>query len=126
MKKTAGPMKLALAQYRELESFAQFGSDLDAQTKKALDHGKKSVELLKQKQFSPVSLPKQVASIYALNNNLLTAIPTEKLQSWEQGFYSFLDASKSDLLTAIASSWGDETVDSLKQAIAEYNESFNA
>ena len=119
-------MKLALAQYRELESFAQFGSDLDAQTKKALDHGKKSVELLKQKQFSPVSLPKQVASIYALNNNLLTAIPTEKLQSWEQGFYSFLDASKSDLLTAIASSWGDETVDSLKQAIAEYNESFNA
>ena len=124
MKKTAGPMKLALAQYRELESFAQFGSDLDEQTKKALDHGQKSVELLKQKQYSPVTLPKQVASIYALNNNLLTHIPLENIAQWEEGFYAFLDASKSDLLKAIATGWKDETIEGLKQAIAEYNDTF--
>ncbi|MGB0925123.1 MAG: F0F1 ATP synthase subunit alpha [Minisyncoccia bacterium] len=126
MKKTAGPMKLALAQYRELESFAQFGSDLDPQTKKALDHGKKSVELLKQKQYSPIVMPKQVASIYALNNELLTDIPLEKISEWESGLYAFLDASKSDLLDALASGWEKETVESLRQAIAEYNETFNA
>lgn len=126
MKKTAGPMKLALAQYRELESFAQFGSDLDPQTKKALDHGSKSVELLKQKQYSPITLPKQVAAIYALNNELLSNIPLEKISEWESGFYSFLDASKSDLLAEIAKAWKDETIESLKQAIAEYNDSFKA
>ena len=79
MKKTAGPMKLSLAQFRELESFAQFGSDLDVQTKKALDHGEKSVELLKQKQYSPLTLAKQVASIYALNNGFLVEVPKEKI-----------------------------------------------
>ncbi len=124
MKKTAGPMKLALAQYRELESFAQFGSDLDAQTKKALDHGEKSVELLKQKQYSPITLAKQVSSIYALNNDLLTDVEKEKIPEWESGFYAFLDASKSDLLKLIATTWDDTTEESLKQAITEYNSTF--
>lgn len=124
MKKTAGPMKLALAQYRELESFSQFGSDLDPQTKKALDHGEKSVELLKQKQYSPITLAKQVASIYALNNELLTDIPKDKILEWEEGFYAFLDASKSDLLSKISKEWKDEVVDALKQAITEYNNTF--
>jgi F-type H+-transporting ATPase subunit alpha len=126
MKKTAGPMKLALAQYRELESFAQFGSDLDPQTKKALDHGAKSVELLKQKQYSPITMPKQVASIYALNNNLLTEVPIEKINEWETGFYTFLDASKSDLLSDIQSGWSDEIKEALENAIKEYNDTFNA
>ncbi|MCD5389804.1 MAG: F0F1 ATP synthase subunit alpha [Candidatus Pacebacteria bacterium] len=126
MKKTAGPMKLALAQYRELESFAQFGSDLDPQTKKALDHGSKSVELLKQKQYSPIIMSKQVASIYALNNELLSDIPLEKISEWETGFYAFLDASKSDLLSDIDAGWKPETVEALKQAIAEFNDTFNA
>lgn len=124
MKKTAGRMKLALAQYRELESFAQFGSDLDDQTKKILNHGEKSIELLKQKQYSPITLAKQVASIYALNNNLLTDIPTEKIRVWEEGFYAFLNASKSDLLTEIDKEWKDETVKALEQAITEYNLNF--
>lgn len=126
MKKTAGPMKLALAQYRELESFAQFGSDLDPQTKKALDHGQKSVELLKQKQYSPIVMPKQVASIYALNNGLLADVPLEKVSEWEASFYSFLEASKSNLLSAIESGWEKETLTDLEQAIKEFNDTFLA
>ena len=124
MKKTAGPMKLALAQYRELESFAQFGSDLDAQTKKALDHGAKSVELLKQKQYSPITMPKQVASIYALNNGFLSDIPLEKIRDWESGFYTFLDDAKSDLLSRLEKEWNDEVKKELEDAIVEYNDTF--
>ena len=126
MKKTAGPMKLALAQYRELESFAQFGSDLDPQTKKALDHGQKSVELLKQKQYSPIDMPKQVASIYALNNDMLSDIALADIQSWEKDFYEFMESSKSDVLADIASGWKPETVEALKQAIIDFNNSFSA
>ncbi len=126
MKKTAGPMKLGLAQYRELESFAQFGSDLDPQTKKTLDHGAKSVELLKQKQYSPIIMSKQVASIYALNNGLLDSVKKEEVQKWEEGFYSFLDASKSSLLDGIASGWTDDVQSELQQAIKEFNDTFNA
>ena len=126
MKKTAGPMKLALAQYRELESFAQFGSDLDPQTKKTLDHGAKSVELLKQKQYNPIVMPKQVASIYALNKGMLEGIDTADVSKWEEGFYSFLDASKSSLLEDLSKGWSDEAQDALKSAIVEYNDMFNA
>ncbi len=126
MKKTAGPMKLALAQYRELESFAQFGSDLDAQTKKALDHGQKSVELLKQDQYSPLVMPKQVAAIYALNNGYLEDIALEHISRWESEFYTFLENSKSELFSLIKDSWTEEVISSLEQAIREFNESFGA
>jgi F-type H+-transporting ATPase subunit alpha len=122
MKKTAGPMKLALAQYRELESFAQFDSDLDPQTKKSLDHGSKSVELLKQKQFSPITMAKQVASIYALNKGMLSGVELNKISSWEVGFYTFLDASKSSLLEGIAGGWSSDIESALKDAITEYSE----
>lgn len=125
MKKTAGPMKLALAQYRELESFAQFGSDLDPQTKKTLDHGAKSVELLKQKQYSPIIMPKQVASIFALNNGMLEGIDLLDVQKWEESFYSFLDASKSSLLESLTKGYSDEAKAELKQAIVEFNDAFN-
>jgi len=124
MKKTAGPMKLALAQYRELESFAQFGSDLDPQTKKILDHGAKSVELLKQKQYSPITMPKQVASIFALNNDMLSTIDLADIQKWEDSFYSFLDASKSSLLESLSKGYSDESKAELKQAIIEFNDTF--
>lgn len=124
MKKTAGPMKLALAQYRELESFAQFDSDLDPQTKKALDHGAKSVELLKQAQYSPISLAKQVVSIYALNNEAMTNIPLDQVADWEQGLYTFLDASKASLLEALSKGWSDDIQAEVKAAIAEYNDGY--
>ncbi|MCA9352205.1 F0F1 ATP synthase subunit alpha [Patescibacteria group bacterium] len=124
MKKTAGPMKLALAQYRELESFAQFDSDLDPQTKATLDHGAKSVELLKQKQYSPITMAKQVASIYALNNGFLKNIERQDIQKWESEFYAFLEASKSSLLADINKGWEDATQDALKAAITEFNDVF--
>ncbi len=124
MKKAAGPMKLALAQYRELESFAQFGSDLDPQTKKALDHGMKSVELLKQNQYSPISMAKQVVAIYALNNGYLEEVSLERVKEWESGLYAFLDGAKSDLLESIGNTWDDEIIEQVKEAIQEYNDSF--
>ena len=126
MKKTAGPMKLALAQYRELESFAQFDSDLDPQTKKVLDHGAKSTELLKQAQYSPIALPQQVVSIYALNNRLLEEINIENILSWERGLYEFLDSSKSQLLEDISKGWSDEIQEGIVAAVTEYNDSFTA
>lgn len=126
MKKTAGPMKLGLAQYRELESFAAFGSDLDPQTKAALDHGSKSIELLKQDQFSPIEMTKQVGSIYALNNGLLKDIDITKVAEWERSFYSFLDASKSALLEEIQAGWTKDAEAGLKEAIVEFNDIFTA
>lgn len=126
MKKTAGPMKLALAQYRELESFAQFDSDLDPQTKKVLNHGAKSTELLKQAQYSPISLPHQVVSIYALNNNLLVDIPRKDISRWETGLYAFLSASKASLLEEISKGWSDEIQANIISAVEEYNNTFNA
>ena len=126
MKKTAGPMKLALAQYRELESFAQFDSDLDPQTKKVLDHGAKSTELLKQAQYNPIILSHQVVSIYALNNGLLDTIAKEDIGEWELGLYEFLSASKSSLLDDISSGWSDEIQQAISDAVSEYNDSFKA
>lgn len=125
MKKTAGPMKLALAQYRELESFAQFDSDLDPHTKSILDHGAKSTELLKQPQYQPVSLPHQVVSIFALNNGLLNSIPKSEIGAWEQGLYEFLSASKSTLLESISAGWSDDIQAEVTKAVGEYNETFS-
>lgn len=125
MKKTAGPMKLALAQYRELESFAQFDSDLDPQTKKILDHGAKSTELLKQAQYQPIILPHQVVSIYALNNGLLKDIKIEDIGAWEKGLYEFVSASKSQLLDDIKKGWSDDIQKGIVEAVEEYNDTFN-
>ena len=124
MKKTAGPMKLALAQYRELESFAQFDSDLDPQTKKILNHGAKSTELLKQGQYQPISMAHQVVSIYALNNRMLESISIDDIGSWEKGLYSFLSSSKSSLLEEINKGWSDDIQKGIVDAVTQYNETF--
>ncbi len=124
MKKAAGPMKLALAQYRELESFAQFGSDLDEQTRKLLEHGEKSIELLKQNQYEPIPVAKQVVAIYALNNGFLESVPTERIREWERGLYTFLDEVKSDLLVRVEKEWNDEVKSEIEDALKEYNQQF--
>ncbi|MCA9351518.1 F0F1 ATP synthase subunit alpha [Patescibacteria group bacterium] len=126
MKKAAGPMKLALAQYRELESFSQFDSDLDPETKRVLEHGAKSVELLKQKQYQPLTTSEQVASIYAINNGKLDQIKKSDVSRWESDFYRFLNASKSSLLNDLESGWSDETKAALDAAIDEFNDTFAA
>lgn len=120
MKKNAGPMKLALAQYREMESFAQFDSDLDPVTKKTLDRGKKVTEVMKQKQFSPVDTGKQVAIIYAVNSGALDEVKIEDIKKWEEDFYHFLDNSKPELAQEIEKNWSDETRDALQKAIEEF------
>lgn len=120
MKKNAGPLKLQLAQFRELESFAQFSSDLDPETKKTIDHGRKLVEILKQPQSSPVSVAKQVAILYAVNNGYLNDVTNDALPGWEASFYEFLDASKSDLLGKLEKGWGDDEEKALAGAIEEF------
>ena len=90
MKKVAGTLKLDQAQYRELEAFSKFGSDLDATTKAVLDKGKRNVEVLKQPQYSPVTVEKQVAIIYLGTNNLLKDIPVEKVKDFESVFFTSL------------------------------------
>jgi len=91
MKKVAGTLKLIYSQYRELQSFAQFGSDLDADTKARLAQGERIVEVLKQGKSSPVPVEKQVAILYAVVNNLLTQIPVEEIRAFEEELYRFLD-----------------------------------
>ena len=121
MKKVAGKMKLAMAQYRELESFAQFDSDLDPETKKAINRGKRVTELMKQNQYSPIDVTKQVCSIYAVNEGYLDELEITEIKSWEENFYAFLDSSKKDLLTKIASDWNENIENSLKNALKEFS-----
>ncbi len=123
MKKNAGPMKLSLAQYRELESFSQFDSDLDPETRKILDRGAKTVEVLKQPQYAPVPVAKQVASIFAVNNGFLDDVEKAAIRNWEIELHAFLDASKKDLMTALEKDWTDELKQQLHDAISEFKQS---
>ena len=102
MKKVAGTLKLDQAQYRELEAFSKFGSDLDAATKAVLDKGARNVEILKQKQFSPFSVEDQVAIIYLGTNGLLGAVPVNKIKEFEEEFLSAMKATQKDAMASIA------------------------
>ncbi len=101
MKQVAGPLRLSLAQFRELEAFAQFGSDLDAATLRQLNRGARLVEILKQPQYQPVPVEKQVAIIYATTNGFVDDVPVPQVRKWERDFIAFLDASHADVLTDI-------------------------
>ena len=98
MKKVAGTLKLDQAQFRELEAFAKFGSDLDAATKSVIDKGKRNVEILKQPQYSPVTVEKQVAIIYLGSKGLLRNIAVEKVRDFESDFLSALEAKHPEVL----------------------------
>lgn len=123
MKKNAGPMKLSLAQYRELESFSQFDSDLDADTKKMLDRGARTVEMLKQDQYKPLPVTLQIASIFAVNEGLLDDVEKKDIRTFEAGMHKFLLASKKDLLGKLEKNWDDGLKDELKNAITEFKNS---
>ena len=103
MKKVAGTLKLDQAQYRELEAFSKFGSDLDPATKAVLDKGARNVEILKQPQYSPVPVEKQVAIIYLGTNGLLKNIPVDKVRAFEQEYFDQLEARHKDTLNEIRS-----------------------
>jgi F-type H+-transporting ATPase subunit alpha len=92
MRKVAGRLRLDLAQYRELEAFAAFASDLDAATKRQLDRGARTVEVLKQGQYQPMAVEQQVMIIYAVTNGFLDDVPTQDVRNWERGFLEFMAA----------------------------------
>ena len=122
MKKVAGSLKLLYSQYRELQSFAQFGSDLDADTKARLALGERIVAVLKQKNNAPVEVAHQVCIIYAVTNGYLNDIPVEKVPEFEARLFEFMDNSQySSVLTAIRTSGKLEkdTEESLKAALSE-------
>ncbi len=114
MKKISGTLKLDQAQYRELEAFAKFGSDLDATTKGVIDKGARNVEILKQAQNSPMTVEKQAAIIFAGTNGLLSKVPINKVKEFEVEYLGILDATHKDVLASIkAGKLTDEVVDTL-------------
>ena len=128
MKKVAGTLKLIYSQYRELQSFAQFGSDLDADTKARLAQGARIVEVLKQGRSTPVPVEKQVAILYAVVNGILTQVEVEDIQSYEEGLYTFLDSDAAGVsaMEAIRSTGKleSETEEKLKTALKDYTDRF--
>jgi len=120
MKKVAGQMKLAMAQYRELEAFAQFASDLDAGTKQQLNRGERIVELQKQPQYSPMKVSHQIAVIYAVNNGFLDDVKVEDIRDFQKKFFKFLDLSKEALLDEVVEEWNEKIEKELKQACEEF------
>lgn len=120
MKKVAGTLKLDQAQYRELEAFAKFGSDLDAATKSTLDKGQRNVELLKQPQYTPYTVENQIASIYAGVKGLLRSVPVNKVKEFEADYLGLLNAKyKSTLNDLKAGKFTDEITDVLEKAAKE-------
>jgi len=101
MKKVAGPLRLELAQYRDMAAFAQFGSDLDPATKRQLDRGQRLVEVMKQGQFAPQPVEKEVAIVYAATNAYLDALPVAAIQRYERELYAFLEAKHAEVLKLI-------------------------
>ena len=120
MKKVSGELKLLYSQYRELQSFSQFGSDLDADTKARLALGERIVEVLKQKRNSPVRVGCQVAIIYAVTNGYLDTVPVDKVHEYELSLYDLLEAKYGDWLARIeAGQWEQSDIDELKTALDE-------
>jgi F-type H+-transporting ATPase subunit alpha len=113
MKKVAGTLKLDQAQYRELEAFAKFGSDLDAATKAVLDKGVRNVEILKQNLASPLTVEKQIAIIYLGTNNLMKEIPVNKVRAFQEDFFNTLENSHKDLLNSLSKKALDEVAPAL-------------
>lgn len=122
MKKVAGKLKLSLAQYRELEAFAQFGSDLDEGTKKQLDLGRRLTEITKQPQYEPFSLEKQVTVLYAVSNGHFNTIPVEKIAETEKNFHTYMETYGKDVLKAISETkeLNEDTENKLKKVIEDF------
>ncbi len=128
MKKVSGTLKLAYSQYRELQAFAQFGSDLDSDTKARLAQGERIVEVLKQDKNSPVPVSKQVVIIYAVVNNLLEDIDVHAIGEFEQELYSYIDSNYPRIADSIneTGALSDETEALIKKAVSECKEKFSA
>ena len=119
MKKVAGTLKLDQAQYRELEAFSKFGSDLDAATKSVLDKGARNVEILKQGQFSPMTVEKQVAIIYIGTKNLMRSVPINKVREFEAEYLQQLELRHPDTLKALKAGKFDDTITGVLETVAK-------
>ena len=122
MKKVAGELKLLYAQYRELQAFAQFGSDLDEDTKARLALGARIVEVLKQKRSSPMEVGCQVAIVYAVINGYLNDVEPAKVAEYEEGLIEHLQARYGELLERIEKGhWEDSDVETMKEALKGFS-----
>ena len=128
MKQVAGRLRLDLAQYREMEAFAQFASDLDAATQRQLARGERTVTILNQGQYQPMPVEHQIAAIYAVTQGFLDKIPVNRVKMWENGFHQYLDDRVPDLMQAIREEkvLSDEITERLVKAIRDYSEDFEA
>ena len=128
MRQVAGTLRLDLAQFRELAAFAQFGSDLDKATLNQLNRGRRLVEVLKQPQYQPLPVEKQVIIIYAATNGYLDPIPVEQLRAYEIELYRFLDTRASGLLATLIEKKAidDQVKADLNKALEEFGKSFAA
>jgi F-type H+-transporting ATPase subunit alpha len=130
MKKVAGKLRLELAQYRELAAFAQFGSDLDKATQQQLARGARMTELLKQGQYQPLPVEKQVLILFAVTNGFTDSLPVESLQRYERDLYAFIDARKPGVWAELkekgnnSKAW-DGLVATMKEALGEFGREFS-
>jgi F-type H+-transporting ATPase subunit alpha len=126
MRSVAGRLRLDLAQYRELEAFAAFASDLDAATKRQLERGARTVEVLKQPQYTPVPVEQQVMIIYAVTNGHIDEVPTNRVREWERQFQEYMAARHPKVGEKIRTEkqLSKETEAELKNAIAAFKSTF--
>ncbi|HEX8974184.1 MAG TPA: F0F1 ATP synthase subunit alpha [Patescibacteria group bacterium] len=124
MKKVAGKLKLELAQFRELEAFAQFGSDLDEKTRAQIERGQRTMEILKQGQYDPMAVEHQVAIIYALSNGYLDDVAIADVRAWEVDFHKYLDTQAKEVINLITEhkALSDEVIAALEKAIKDFKE----
>ena len=123
MKKVSGTLKLAYSQYRELQAFSQFGSDLDADTKARLAQGERIVEVLKQPQNSPITVEKQVVIIYAVVNKYLIDVPVEQIAEFQNELFAYLETEHSEILDSIRET---KSIDDVKDTLPKAIEAFKA
>ncbi len=126
MKQVAGQLRIDLSQFREVAAFAQFGSDLDKATRDQLDRGQRLTEVLKQPQYTPLSMEKQVMILYAGTHNFLDDVPLDQIGAWETAFYQYMDTTRPDVGQTIArqKALSDETQEALAAAINDFKASF--
>jgi F-type H+/Na+-transporting ATPase subunit alpha len=128
MRQVAGSLRLDLAQYRELAAFAQFGSDLDKATQAQLNRGQRLVEILKQPQYQPLSVDKQVLIIFAATNGYLDAVPVADLRRYEEELYRFVDTRHPGVLKAMAEKkqLDDQLKGEMTSVLKEFGQTFAA
>lgn len=126
MSKVAGKLRLELAQYRELEVFAQFGSDLDKATQQTLQHGQRIVETIKQGQYNPLPMAHQVIIIFSLTNNFIDDIPLTKVQEFNEGLIDYIKHNNPEIIDEISEKWAlsDQLIEKMKETVTKYKESF--